>query len=208
MIKYNHVAAQLLSSVGLGVLRRQDGMRDTEYTAVAEASGCAEIAHFGAAAGSYCVGSSIQTAHSGLGLDVYCHATSPLRRYADLVNQRILKYLLFGEDWVLGKGAPLGAEDVVTHLNARAAAAKWLERELWFLDALKPDSITEAEGICLKLKDAEAGRWSVYVAAWRRKITGCGEGLSAGDRVTVRAFCDLRRPVWRDRIVCQLTAEE
>jgi|SRR5579875_61936 len=28
--------------------------------------------------------------HTGLGVDAYTHATSPLRRYADLVNQRIL----------------------------------------------------------------------------------------------------------------------
>jgi hypothetical protein len=133
-----------------------------------------------------------------------------LRRYADLVNQRLLKYLLFGETCMLGSTA-VGAEEVVAHLNSRARAAKTLERELWFLAALQPDKITEAEGICLKLKDDVAGRWSVYVPAWKRKITGCaadtGVALRPGRRVIVRAYCDLRRPAWRERIVCQITAK-
>jgi hypothetical protein len=123
-----------------------------------------------------------------------------------LVNQRMLKYLLFGEDWVLGKGVPLGADEAVAHLNARSDAAKWLERELWFLRVIQPNTIAEATGICLKLKDAETGRWSVYVPEWRRKMTGVGTDLKAGDAVRLRAYCDLRRPCWRDRIVCQLVS--
>lgn len=207
MIKYNHAAAQQLSAVGLGILRRHSGMRCEDYASIATESGCSEIGMFGMAAGEYCIGSALQTAHAGLDLDVYCHASSPLRRYADLVNQRLLKYLLFGESGMLG-GSTMGAEEVVTHLNARARAAKVLERELWFLGALRPDKITEAEGICLKLKDADAGRWTVYVPAWKRKITGCvveGAVMRPGRGVTVRAYCDLRRPAWRDRIICQLT---
>lgn len=210
MIKYNHAAAQLLSAVGLGILRRHSGTRCADYASIATESGCSEIGMFGMAAGEYCIGSALQTAHAGLDLDVYCHASSPLRRYADLVNQRLLKYLQFGECGMLGSSI-MGAEEVVTHLNSRARAAKALERELWFLGALQPDKITEAEGICLKLKDAslpmEAGRWVVYVPAWKRKITGCvveGAQMRPGRRCIVRAYCDLRRPAWRDRIVCQL----
>jgi len=40
---------------------------------------------------------SIQTApgpHTGLGVDVYIHATSPIRRYLDLVNQRQIRHFL------------------------------------------------------------------------------------------------------------------
>jgi ribonuclease R len=35
--------------------------------------------------------------HVGLGLAVYAHTTSPIRRYADLVNQRLLKAALHGQ---------------------------------------------------------------------------------------------------------------
>lgn len=207
MIKYNHTAARLLSSVGLGVLRRHAGSSDSTYKTIATTSGCPEIAMFGEVAGEYSVGAALQTTHSGLGLDVYCHASSPLRRYADLVNQRMLKYLLFGETWVLGKSTK-SATDVVTHLNDRSRAAKWLERELWFVRVIQPNVIANAEGICLKLKDATTNKWSLYVPAWRRKMTGCCAAdaeVQPGARVQVRAYCDLRRPVWRERIVCQLT---
>lgn len=207
MIKYNHAVAKLLSSVGLGLLRRQAGTRDETYATIASASGVKEIAMFGESAGSYCIGSALETAHSGLGLDVYCHATSPLRRYADLVNQRLLKYLQFGETWVLGKST-LGAEAVAEHLNARASAAKWLERELWFVSVLQPNCIATGNAICLKMKDTTGFRWSVYVPEWRRKLTGtCVEeltGLTPGAKVRIRAYCNLRSPVWRERIVCQL----
>ncbi len=51
----------------------------------------------------------IQTApepHSGLGLPAYTHATSPIRRYLDLVAQRQLKGFLSGE------GPPLNEKDL------------------------------------------------------------------------------------------------
>jgi len=52
---------------------------------------------------------SIQTEpgpHSGLGVDVYIHATSPIRRYLDLVNQRQLHHYL------LKKGAVYNEKDL------------------------------------------------------------------------------------------------
>ncbi len=40
---------------------------------------------------------TIAAAHSGLGLDAYIHATSPIRRYFDLVVQRQLRNFIMGE---------------------------------------------------------------------------------------------------------------
>ena len=52
--------------------------------------------------------------HVGLGLDVYAHTTSPIRRYADLVNQRLLKAVLHKEP---GPYTPETLTDLATHLT-------------------------------------------------------------------------------------------
>jgi len=52
--------------------------------------------------------------HVGLGLEVYAHTTSPIRRYADLVNQRLLKAVLHSQP------VPYMTEaltDIATHLT-------------------------------------------------------------------------------------------
>ena len=52
--------------------------------------------------------------HVGLGLDVYAHTTSPIRRYADLVNQRLLKAVLHKEPVPY---TPEVLADIATHLT-------------------------------------------------------------------------------------------
>ncbi len=52
--------------------------------------------------------------HAGLNLSAYAHWTSPIRRFADLVNQRILI------DWILQKPSPYSVNELQTiadHIN-------------------------------------------------------------------------------------------
>lgn len=201
MINYNHTAAKLLRSVRLGVLRTHNGSSNEIYKEISTKSGIVEIASLGNTAGSYVSGSALEVGHNGLGLDVYCHVSSPLRRYVDLINQRMLKCLVFGDNLVGSYELDKNTED----LNDRARAAKNIERELLFLNIIRSDTITEVEGVALKICDATIRRWSVYIPVWKRKINGCADDvLNPGDRLIVRAYCDLRRPAWHDRIVCQL----
>ena len=201
MIAYNTAAATELRAAGVGVLRAHTGRGNAEWDALATATGCRALAFLGASSGSYVRGDQTDCAHAGLGLDVYCHASSPLRRYADLANQRWLHHLLFG--------APRPAADTdVGHLNERAAVAKAYERDMWFLAHLRTDAITTVSGFVLSCDGVEA---SVYVPDWRRKIRGVCDSsadmvyvLQAGDRVTVRAYTDLRRCSWSNRIVCSV----
>jgi hypothetical protein len=206
MITYNHNAAKVLAKANIGLLRRHAGISNNEFGRIAVASCCKEIAHLGMAAGEYCIASELQTMHSGLDLSVYCHATSPLRRYSDLANQRILTHLLFEANDAI---RDQDLADLADHLNIRSRAARTLERELWFLKHIEPLKISVAEGVLLQCKDSITNRWTVYVPEWRRKISGvinAGTVCESGNRVTLRVFCDLRSATWRNRIVCQITS--
>jgi exoribonuclease R len=206
MITYNYEAAKLLHDVGLGVLRRHSGLGTSDYAEVARVSGCDAVKSLGASAGEYVIGSSLQTEHAGLDLPVYCHATSPLRRYSDLVNQRMLKYLLFGASWLLGR-SPVPATGIVADLNLRAGRAKAYERDFLYLRVIRPAEITRVSGIVLKAKEGVQGAWSVYVPAWKRTVRAVSppeREVSPGATVGVDVYCDLRRPAWKERIVCTI----
>nr|BBH96038.1 hypothetical protein KTA_42370 [Thermogemmatispora argillosa] len=69
--------------------------------------------------------------HFGLQLPAYLHLTSPLRRYADLVNQRILLSLLQGQDaCALPEREEL--EKIASHLNEVERSLK-AEKPAYFL---------------------------------------------------------------------------
>jgi hypothetical protein len=195
MILYNTEAAVLLKEHKLGLLRSQpEGRNAEEWQDLADKTGVPELKFLGYGSGKY-VPSSIENAkHVGMGLDVYCHASSPLRRYADLYNQRCLKHILFGE-------SKPDEKKVNWHqLNERAAQIKLLDRELWFLRNLKPKEITTVEGILLKQREDD---WAIYIPCWKRKIHGKTdqqEKASVGQRVTVRAYTNLNAV--KNRIVC------
>ena len=198
MVAYNtHVAARL-KACGHGLLRRLPASEAPPYKELAATTGCADLAHLGSQAGEYCAASvDGDVSHSGLGVVVYCHASSPLRRYADLVNQRVLHSLL--------QGTLLPAPVSPAYLNHRAAVLRRAERDLWFLDhILRGDWISETEGILLE--GGESCR--VYCPAWKRVLRAKApesEG-PVGARGLVRLFVDRARPQMARRTVCSFAS--
>lgn len=205
MVEYNRRAGDLLAGAGLGLLRVHCGAASAENAALAAATGCRALAWRGAAAGFYVAATSPVAAHghAGLGLSAYAHASSPLRRYADLVNQRALKHVLGYR-----RVPPTGSmAELAFQLNARARVVREYELRVWFLSALRTDALTTTEAVCCEFRGPPVDAWTVYVPAWRRFVLACtAEGIfpTAGQVVRLRAFCDLREVAWDRRCVCQI----
>jgi exoribonuclease-2 len=93
--------------------------------------------------------SALPGAHAGLGLETYVQATSPLRRYLDLVVHQQLR--------AHGRGAPLlGSQEVVERVGATAAVsnavrrAEWLSNQHWKLVYLRRHPGWKGEGIVVE----------------------------------------------------------
>ena len=190
MILYNVEAAKRLK--GIGILRTQappEAAKAALWAAAAEVAKEPSLALLGYSAGLY----AKEGAHWALGEEAYCHATSPLRRYADLVNQRCLIALLQGAE-------PLtSSPDLIELLNERGRIAKQLDRSLLCIPL---DTIVEGEGIVIDCKELKVG---VYFLPWRSRITvrllePYSGGL--GDCRLIKGFCDntitnlKRRMIW------------
>ena len=198
MVLYNEAAAMTLKEHGQGILRTQmEGLSETDWQTIAKRSGHDELAFFGYGAGSYVPATSEETGHKGLGLHVYTHASSPLRRYVDLVNQRHLTHILFETQM------PTWAPNCLL-LNERRRIGKQLDRDLCFVRNLQADRITETDAIVLK-KGKES--WKLYVPAWKRTVRAKTEEpkeFEQGETVTLRAYTNTKA-VSDNRVVCRFS---
>jgi exoribonuclease R len=191
MVAYNVHVARSLRSAGQGLLRRLPAS-EAPYAALSASTGCAELEHLGRQAGEYCAAAStVDVAHAALGLSEYCHASSPLRRYADLVNQRVLHHRL--------RGAAKPAAVDAAYLNYRASVLRRTERDLWFLSHLaRSEGISETEGILLTESSAYCPEWKRVL----RVVVEPSVPWVPGTRGLVRVFVDRARPRLYQRTVC------
>ena len=96
-----------------------------------------------------------EQAHFGLGLDLYTRATSPLRRYFDLLTHQQLRAHLTG-------GSPVPKEDLgacIAEADAAAVTVRRTERlsnQHWKLAWLRRHQEWEGEAIVLDLDDRRA----------------------------------------------------
>ena len=199
MIEYNCAVALLLHAQGVGILRSHAGVGGSEWKRLAQITGCSELAHMGTSKGSYVYSTETHVEHSGLQRSVYCHASSPLRRYSDLVNQRWLKHICCGMPKPL-----LGV--LPSYLNYRSRIAKSLERNLWFLRNLRTDALTDQEGFLISFNEVYE-TWSVYVPLWKRSVRAKYQGntvLESGMKISIQVYTNLACTHWSDRIVCSI----
>ena len=89
-------------------------------------------------------------AHQWLGVTHYAWASSPLRRYSDLANQRQLLACIRGEEPAYSRDELVAAaRDFETAYDAYAEHQRLLER-YWTLKYLLQEGITSCDGVVLR----------------------------------------------------------
>jgi exoribonuclease R len=183
MKHYNLEAAQKLIEAGHGILRSHTGPKQEKLELYEKALGPTVAQQFASEAAKYVgVGPTIFT-HYGMDGRPYCHATSPIRRYADLVNQRILKGALDN---------PRNHE-LLYSLNVRSAAARDYDRIQFFLQQLGSNPIVD-----LVIVDEKRG----FVPQWKQ-IVRYASTETPGTTINARFYYDATQPKWKHKIVFQ-----
>jgi len=184
MLYYNKEAAKILVAAGNGILRRHDAPFAERRAAVLAVDPTLEFLAMRSA--EYCSVSDTAS-HWGLGTGLYCHASSPIRRFADLINQRVIKA------HIDGKRIEEDFGPLILQLNQRQREIISADRDYHFLKAIED---AESSEILAKILD---GR-SAWVDDWKTLVR-FESNFAPGSIVRLRYFCDRRKVAWKERIL-------
>ena len=213
MILYNKEAGRILKKKGEGILRTHaapDGERLATYE-----THVPDLMALAYSSASYVLAEEENTFHYGLDTNAYAHASSPIRRYADLVNQRVLK------QWIRGSAETYIVPVTMYDLNRRGKEVKQFERDMAFLDALETGE-TVFSAIIMEVQPIADQEVKVrfYVPSWKRMISSTYRPSSPGyvwsrdetdemdvtlyRHVTIRCSFLMAQRNWKERVVLEI----
>lgn len=195
MLKYNMEAAKLLVAENRGILRKHSAPEFSDLELYKNLSGSEiDLTFLAQRSAIYCTTNDPFTQHYGLQKDVYCHATSPLRRYADLINQRVIKDSLLKEQTHVSPD--------ILWLNMRQKELKRYERDLFFLTQITFYKKGKITGIVLKKEETKL---KVWILEWKRIITWkTSAEIKEGDAVKLSYFANPSGRGWKEKMVFRL----
>ncbi len=211
MILYNKKAGELLKENQTGILRchrTKDAKVEPARQLLLQDMGLLFLAYESSA--QYCLSSEPDTMHFGLGTDAYAYASSPLRRYVDLVNQRCLKQILQKK-----QTSPI-TQELVNEMNRRGKQAKAFNRDLFFSSVLLDQ---KAKAMELKISRVTQGtvlsglntkgKFEVYIPTWKRiiKVKSLDFLPEVGTKVQLSWYEDRTKPRWKERMVFEVKKE-
>ena len=192
MILYNTRAGILLREKGKGILRRHSAKKKELLSKISVSA----LSHLGMTAAEYVDARDTDVAHAGLVRDAYAYATSPIRRYCDLVNQRYIKDIL---EHVSSASPPvLDIPPLVAELNRRQKQEKCFTRDMFFMQVLSGPS-KQVEGVAVSEK-------RVWIPEWKRCIT-IKSKIIEGESYTITWYENKGLPHWKERIVFRAVAK-
>ena len=197
MLFYNKQAGNILKKANMGILRRHSAPNLEKLAAYPD-----NLKFLAFSSAEYCLAEE-DSIHYGLKSE-YAHTSSPIRRYADLVNQRVLKMILTSDEKYI---IPLAMYD----MNLRAKRVKNFERNMCFLDAIQTGRTFK--GIVLGIDS----NIKIYIPDWKKCVSvkykvidGCmwsmDETHTLDITTEVEVHCSFNTNVcnWKDRMVIRI----
>jgi exoribonuclease R len=203
MLFYNREAAAVLQKAKKGILRKHS---EPDWNLLSRLEGYQQVGvpeYLAYRAGEYCAATDANPQHWGLDAELYTHASSPIRRWADCVNQTVLLNHLFSA------GLPdlPGAEPAA--LNAVAKRGRGYERDLFFVRTLLGGAAPTPLGIVVEVNPTTK-LVKVWVDAWKRLVhakkplDGWAEEPIPGEVRRLSVYYDPSARNWKRRMVLQL----
>jgi len=191
MIFYNEHAGILLQKNGRGILRRHSAPTEEKLRQIAllEEKG---FEHLCMEAAEYCLATE-QSYHYGLRKNVYAYASSPLRRYADLINQRILKDILRGHTSI-----PNPSQEDINHLNIRQKQSKKFSRDVFFMRMVYEHKSGGVEGFVI---ERASDYTKVWIPEWKRVIKVREHLDPTAKWFHITWYADMALPGWKQRVI-------
>ena len=175
MLYYNTKAGELLKLKNSGILRAQKGVNIEMAKLFEEFSDNYNYLCFESA--KYCLPSE-NTSHSQLNLQHYAHASSPIRRYVDIINQLALK------------DKEVSYESI-ERFNSCQKLAKQFERDLIYIDLYKNKRVIQ--GVVLNSEN-------VFIVDLK-KIIKLNNTFEKGSNIELVYYMNPQGVKWKERIV-------
>lgn len=177
MIFYNCEVAKLLVEKRKGLLRSQDPA-DIQKLNEYKNMGIDEL-YLANKSAKY-ISASEPRSHWGLNKEYYCHATSPIRRFADIVSQLVLC------DYFVPQ---VNCDE----LNQLQQQAKKFERDSFFLQQVLQTNCRYVQAIVLS-------DHRIWVPSWKKIIT-CNNSSTPGKVGQLKYSLDMNQPTWKRKMV-------